>query len=74
MEECAGASWKAELGRLPVEGRNVQSHCPEGLESAKYFGIPKTLGMRDAVVGKEMRDKPELGHGEVRQETLFCQH
>lgn len=52
----------------------MQSHCPEGLEYAKYFGIPKTLGMRDAVVGKEMRDKQELGHGEVRQETRFCQH
>lgn len=43
-------SWKGH----PVEGKDVQSHCPEGLE---YFGISKALGMRDGVVGNKIRER-----------------
>ena len=32
-------SGKQSRGGLPVKGKDMRSHCPEGLEYSRYFGI-----------------------------------
>lgn len=40
-------SGKQSWEEHPIEEKGVQSYCAECLEYSMYFGVAKTLGMRD---------------------------